>query len=64
MYFSFLLQGVKVTLKFFRVLFVVFLLWKRFALDKIFYSSVVWCFVGFEGSKLWVHHWFHNRVSG
>ncbi|KAL0683801.1 hypothetical protein Bca4012_050649 [Brassica carinata] len=26
-------------------------------------SSVVWCFVGFEGSKLWVHHWFHNRVS-
>ncbi|KAF2599509.1 hypothetical protein F2Q68_00009435 [Brassica cretica] len=25
--------------------------------------SVVWCFVGFEGSKLWVHHWFHNRVS-
>ncbi|KAH0898194.1 hypothetical protein HID58_047762, partial [Brassica napus] len=27
-------------------------------------SQVVWCFVGFEGSKLWVHHWFHNRVSG
>ncbi|CDY22260.1 BnaC02g25640D [Brassica napus] len=27
-------------------------------------GSQVWCFVGFEGSKLWVHHWFHNRVSG